>query len=228
MCGRYVHPDEAAFEREWAIVHNWWQGSFNYNTAPTATVPIVRVGEDGQREANGARWGLIPSWWKKETLPGSTFNARSEEAASKPMWRGPMKSSRCLLPAVGWFEWNRNEMPPGADGRKVKQPYFIRAEDELIGFAGLWSIWNKPDGEPLLTCTILTRKAAPSIAAIHPRMPVVLRPDRFDKWLDPGSTPDDVQDVIAGTREDVAGHRVSAAVGNTRNHGPELIEPVLT
>lgn len=226
MCGRWVHPDEAAFEREWAIIHNWWQGRFNYNVSPTATVPIVRLGEDDQREAHGARWGLIPSWWKKEELPNSTFNTRSEEAASKPMWRGPMKSCRCLLPALGWYEWKADEKVPGASGRKVKQPYFIRVEDELIGFAGLWSVWNQPDGEPLLTCTILTRQAAPGIAHIHSRMPVVLSPDSFDTWLALSATPDEVQDVIATARDDVLAHRVSTAVGNTRNRGPQLIEPL--
>lgn len=226
MCGRWVHPDEAALEREWAIIHNWWQGELNFNVSPTATVPMVRLDKDGQREAHGARWGLIPSWWNKDEPPTSTFNARSEEAASKPMWRGPMKSCRCLLPALGWYEWDSKETHPSASGRKIKQPYFIRAEDELIGLAGLWSVWHPPDAEPLVTCTILTRQAAPSIASIHHRMPVVLPDHCFDKWLDPSATPADVQNLIAVARDDVSGYRVSTAVGNTRHNGPELIEEV--
>jgi putative SOS response-associated peptidase YedK len=104
MCGRYVDPDEAALERLWKIDRRNWN-PFNpprFNVAPTLQVPMIVRATDDATELLGARWGMIPHWWKKDTLPPSTFNARSEEAADKPMWRTALLSSRCIMPARGW------------------------------------------------------------------------------------------------------------------------------
>ena len=101
MCGRYVSPEESAMERYWHIGARtpltWYRRSFN--VTPTATVPIIRADESGQLELLPARWGLIPGWWKDPKPPMRSFNARSEEAASKPMWRSSYRNQRCLMPA---------------------------------------------------------------------------------------------------------------------------------
>ena len=223
MCGRFVTPDEAAFERHWQVGrHNWrWHWKPSYNVAPSATVPIIRL-ENGQTVVDGARWGLIPHWWKQPKPPMRSINARSEEAGTKPMWRHAMRSERCLIPAAGWYEWSGTERTLGTSGRQVKQPYYIHADDDVIAFAGLWSVWKPPEGDPVLSCSILTRDAAPGIASIHNRMPVVLPVDHYEQWLDV-SVP--ASELLTAAREDFAGQQVSPTVNNTRNDGPELIVP---
>jgi putative SOS response-associated peptidase YedK len=107
MCGRYVRPDTASIERQWHIGRtnsNPFRGRFN--VCPTDTIPILRAKrESGEIELTEARWGFVPHWWKQAKPPSSGFNARSEEAVSKPMWRHAYRNWRCLIPAVGWYEW---------------------------------------------------------------------------------------------------------------------------
>jgi putative SOS response-associated peptidase YedK len=227
MCGRYVPPEEAAIERFWRIDRRNWPGWITpaFNVAPTTQVPIIVRAGDGATELIGARWGLVPNWWSKDTLPSLTFNARSEEAAQKPTWRQSLKSMRCLMPARGWYEWNENEQVKSESGRVVNQPYFIYCpQAEVIAFAGLWSIWQRPGAAPIVSCALLTRAAAPSIAAIHHRMPVVLDQDKQTAWLEPAASAPDVEAMIAGARQDFAGYAVSTKVNNARNNFPELLE----
>ena len=152
MCGRYVSPDDAAIERYFTIDRRSPNPlGERFNVAPTTLVPIVHLTSDGQSELCEARWGLIPSWWKQPEPPRLTFNARSEEAASKPMWRQPYRESRCLIPAEGWYEWQEAEAIDRSTGevRKVKQPYFIHRESEpVFAFAGLVSWWSRPETGP--------------------------------------------------------------------------------
>lgn len=227
MCGRYVSPDEAALERAWQIDRRNWPGWIkpHFNVAPTTMVPVLVRAGDGALVLTAARWGLIPAWWKKPVPPNLTFNARSEEAASKPTWRQSLRSMRCLMPALGWYEWNAHQMVTGASGRKVKQPYYIASPNsEVIAFAGLWSLWDRPDADTVMSCALLSRAAAPAIAEIHPRMPVVLHPRQFAAWLDPATPADKVERMIAEARSDFTAYPVSTRVNNTRNDSPDLLE----
>lgn len=205
-----------------------WPGWFkrSFNVAPTHRVPIARS-EGGTLALSGARWGLIPHWWNKPALPSLSFNARSEEAAQKPMWRQSLKSQRCLMPAAGWYEWNENEPTKNERGRKCFQPYFIHADDKrAFAIAGLWSEWITPDGEPVLSCALMTKEAAPSIAYIHHRMPIVLHQDQFADWLNTATSSEAVKSIIAECRTDFTGYRVSTRVNSAANDGPELLEPL--
>ena len=231
MCGRFVVPDVAAVERAWQIDHQDWRQADTplFNVAPTACVPILRQLSDGLRALDGARWGLVPAWWKKDAAPTHTFNARSEEAAQKPMWRHAMRHARCLLPARGWYEWSAREQARGAAGKMVKQPWFIHAADSpLLAFAGLWSVWERSKAGPLLSCTILTRAATGNIASIHDRMPVVLEIDQQSDWLNPTSTADRVQELMTHPRTRFDARRVSPRVNNVRNNDPELLAEFAT
>jgi len=228
MCGRYVPPNEAALERAWTIdrrsIPAWIRPVFNL--APTRTVPILLRAEDGALELLGARWGLIPHWWKKASPPSLTFNARSEEARQKPTWRQSLRSQRCLMPARGWYEWNEHEQVRSESGKVVNQPYFLYSPNaDVIAFAGLWDVWQSPTG-PVLSCALLSKQAAPDIANIHHRMPVVVEPERYETWLSAESQVAEVDSVIAHARQDFLGYRVSTRVNNARNDYPELLEEV--
>jgi putative SOS response-associated peptidase YedK len=111
MCGRYVSPDEAAIEREWRVGRrNSNPFPRRFNVSPTATVPIQRMsGRSREVELAAARWGFVPLWWKEARPPRTSFNARLEAAASKPMWRDAFRRARCLVPAEGWYEWQERE-----------------------------------------------------------------------------------------------------------------------
>ena len=225
MCGRYVTPSQASLEKHFPDLTNNWAGlQQRFNIGPTMPVPVVYRPEGSEAVGDIARWGLIPSWWSKETLPNLTFNARSEEAATKPMWRHGMKSARCLMPVQGWYEWNENETVVTGKGRKTHQPYYFHSNtDDVLAIAGLWSFWLAPDGADVLSCSLLTREAEGGIARVHHRMPVVLDRSQYDAWLSPEANAKDVADLIAGSRHDFEAYRVSTRVNSVKNDDELLL-----
>lgn len=234
MCGRYVSPEQAAMERAWTLVRGGGNPfTRNFNVAPTTRVPLLRLNPGStDLELSAARWGLVPIWWKEEKLPFHTINARSEEAATKPMWRQSVRSARCLMPAEGWYEWQKIERvdPETGEVKDVKQPHFIyRKGKQPFCFAALMSIWTPPGKTgSVLSCSILTRAASPPLAAVHDRMPVVLPDGVHEAWLDPGVS--DAAKVTAIIREcavdDFHHHTVSTRVNSPKNNDAELIDPV--
>jgi putative SOS response-associated peptidase YedK len=125
------------------------------------------------------RWGLIPSWAKDSSGAASMINARSETAATKPAFRDALKSRRCLIPADAFYEWVRTG--------KTKQPYCFEVNDgELFAFAGMWDRWKDPSGQWVKSCSILTTTPNAVTSVVHDRMPVILDPNAYDVWLDPG------------------------------------------
>jgi putative SOS response-associated peptidase YedK len=159
-----------------------------YNVAPTQPVPVIRQHpKEPIRELSLMRWGLIPSWAKDSSVAASMTNARSETASMKPAFRDALKSRRCLIPADGFYEWSR--------AGKTKQPYCFEVnEGELFAFAGLWDRWKNPSGDWIKTCSILTTTPNAVTSPVHDRMPVILDPDSYELWLDPG-----MQNVIAAS-----------------------------
>jgi putative SOS response-associated peptidase YedK len=181
MCGRY------RLSRRKQIVEEYFDCSSDepdwsprYNIAPTQPVPVIRENpKEPARELSLMRWGLIPSWAKDSSVAAQMINARSETAATKPAFRGALKFRRCLIPADGFYEWLRTG--------KSKQPYCFEVNDgQLFAFAGLWDRWKDPSGNWMKTCSILTTTPNAVTAAVHDRMPVILDPDSYDLWLDPG------------------------------------------
>ncbi len=232
MCGRYVSPDEAAIERFWHIGRHNNRNPFveRFNVQPTTQVPVLRIGhETGAVELTDARWGLVPHWWSKPKAPTFTINAREEEAASKPMWRGPLAQGRCLLPAEGWYEWRAAERVDAVTGevKTVKQPYFLHLPDNRpFCFAGLMSYATIPGrDEPGLSVAIMTRAASKYVAAVHDRMPVILPDSAHDAWLDPKLK--DANGALGVARklwlDDFQHHTVSLRVNNARVDDPTLI-----
>jgi putative SOS response-associated peptidase YedK len=156
-----------------------------YNIAPTQPVPVIRQNpEEPVRELSLMRWGLIPSWAKDPSGSASMINVRAETASTKPAFRDALKFRRCLIPADGFYEWKR-------DG-KTKQPYCFEVnEGKLFAFAGIWETWKDPSRRIVETCSILTTTPNAVTSTVHDRMPVILDPDCYDLWLDPGMTDTD-------------------------------------
>ena len=182
---------------------------------------IVRAGQGGEPEQVLVRWGLIPGWCKDPAKLSTMINARSETAAEKPSFRGPLRHRRCLVPTDGFYEWT------GRPGAKI--PHLIRvktatAAGHLMAMAGLWETWLGADGSELETMAILTTSANATMAAIHDRMPLILAPADFDRWLDcrPGSAMP-VVDLLAPAPDTLLEVLpVSPRLNNVRNEGPGL------
>lgn len=232
MCGRYVSPETAAIEREFKVARvNSNPFPRRFNVAPTMVVPILRKRRDtGEVELTDARWGFIPSWWNKPKPPGHGFNARAEEAAVKPMWRDAFAGSRCLIPAVGWYEWRLAERADSETGEftPYRQPHFIyRPDANLVCFGGLLSYRKEVSGDGYLTCAIVTRDAATSVRDIHDRMPVAVRERDFSEWLDRTlATPDRISEIIAGAQTDFAHHPVTTRLNAAKTDEPEFVHPL--
>lgn len=267
MCGRYattVDPALLAVEldaidetvsggREPTETYN----AANYNVAPTDPVLAVVSRHSHEhphdaptRRIRRMRWGLVPPWTKAEEpgtggAPGRRparsaplINARADTAASKPAFRAALRSTRCLVPMDGWYEWitepaGAGPSGPGRSGKVTKVPYFMTPVDgSRLLAAGLWSVWHPPgpgggDEPPLLSCTILTTDSVGELQRVHDRMPLVLGAGQWDRWLDPDSEPD--AELLAGpSAAEVAGieiRRVSQRVNSVANDGPDLIAP---
>lgn len=236
MCGRYVTPDEAAIERYWNLGHHDNNNPFRelYNVAPTMRVPILRWSTDSDSlELAGARWSFIPHWWKQPKPPAMTINARSEEAAIKPMWRDAYKHGKAhiLMPALAYYEWKEQERLDAVTGEVTtyKQPYCLyRPNHEPFCFAALASWWQPPDkSEPVLTCALLTQAASPSIMPVHDRMPVILPVEQFEAWTNPAlNTAQASAEILKTALSEFKWHPVSTRVNNARTEGAELMQPV--
>lgn len=224
MCGRYVidpENEEHFFEHFGADAASDFK--HRYNVAPTQQVPIIRASHDAERgrEAVFARWGLVPGWAKDLSIGSRMINCRSESASEKPSFKKALGFRRCIVPATAFYEWQ----PVG----KIKQPWCIHRIDRApLAFAGLWEIWNKGEDGPLESCTIMTTSASDDLEGLHDRMPVILEPADFARWLDPAirdhaQVADLLKHAPVGT---LTRYKVSTAVNSVRNHGPELVKPL--
>jgi len=232
MCGRYAtfgpvsvsrHAREVLEHMEVDIISEINQREPQYNIAPTQKAPVLVHGEGGYH-VRAYRWGLVPSWAKDLSIGARMINARVEGllgVTEKPSraFIGALKKRRCLVPAIGYFEWKG--VSPN------KQPYFIHdPAGHLLMFAGLWEGWRESrDAEVVHTYTIITGEPGKISGDIHDRQPVILPPDLWEVWME--GPPEEAPAVLAAAPEaDLIYHPVPKAVGNPRNKGPELVEPI--
>ena len=226
MCGRYALYGPVSRIREHFNLDDGFDFGPRYNIAPTMRVLVVHPGPHGERVARPHRWGLIPSWAKDVTIGAKLINARNETVAEKPAFRAAFRRWRCIVPASGFYEWK----PVQESGRTIKQPYFIRSQDEgdLFGFAGLTERWVSPDGEEIHTCCIITTDANAVMMPIHDRMPAILGANDYGAWLDPGNT--DVARLRALLRPAAAGtmitYPVTRLVNSSRTDSPTFVAPL--
>lgn len=220
MCGRYeLHTHPAAIALAFGLPHPPAIAP-RYNIAPMQDVPVVRKTRSGERELAQVRWGLVPRWAKDASIGARMINARAETLAEKPAFRTALRRHRCLLPANGFYEWRAI---PGAG----KQPYHIGMRDgEPFALGGLTERWLSPDGEVLDTCAIVTTQANALLTPLHDRMPLVIAPSSYERWLDVAAD-DDVTDLLMPFPADaMAYYPVSTRVNAVRNDDASIIEPV--
>ena len=219
MCGRYtlatpVEKLAEAFGVEGALP----ELSPNYNVAPTQEVAAVLV-DNGERRLKMLRWGLIPSWAKDPGVGARMINARSETVPEKPSFRGAFRKRRCLIPADGFYEWQKTS--------NGKQPFHARMRSgNPFAFAGLWESWRESDGPEIRTCTILTTEPNELMAQVHNRMPVILQPDSYDSWLDSDAGEDPLTALFEPyPSEAMETYPVSRFVNSPSNNDERCVEP---
>jgi putative SOS response-associated peptidase YedK len=235
VCGRYsvARPDEdlAKEFKVASVIGTEPEPSWNVAATQTRRVVLERAPRDdpdapAERMLRNARWGLVPSWAKDIKIGNRLINARAETVTSKPSFKAAARRRRCLIPADGYYEWEK------VNGNKV--PYFLHHSDDLLAFAGLYELWPDPgrtEDDPdrwLWSYTILTTTAPDSLGHIHDRSPVLLPPTARDQWLDPRlDDADDVQRLLAELDQPTLEPRqVSTEVNSVTNNGPKLVQSV--
>jgi len=220
MCGRFVlnaSPEEIR-ELFGYTDETWFPARFNI--APTQPIGVVRQ-VAGMRHFSMMRWGLVPSWVKDPSSYQLLINARAESLYDRPAFRDAILHRRCLVPASGFYEWKR--------GGKASRPYWLPpTTGGVVAFAGIYETWSDQDGRTIDSACIITVPANRETAAIHDRMPAVVRPEDYATWLTPGELPPPVVESILRPPADnffapvPVGPRVNAAA----NDGPDLIVEV--
>lgn len=222
MCGRYAlaaDPDEllAAYgvERDAAAP----PPVPRYNIAPTQEVPII-VAENGVRRLRLVRWGLVPAAWSApDERRAPLINARAESVAARPVFRRPFARSRCLVPASGFFEWQR-------EGSRRQPYYFTLDSGGPLAFAGLHDRWQREAYPPIPSCTIITVPACAPVAGLHERMPALLSAAEWEPWLDAATPPAALRALLRPSRAPLLSYRVTPRVNHHAYDEADALTPV--
>lgn len=219
MCGRYtitVSMEELMLRyltNDATIIHY----APKYNAAPMQYIPAV-IHNGSYNKLGELRWGLVPSWAKDDKGGSKLINARAESLLEKPSFKKLIATRRCIIPADGFYEWKKQD--------SGKQPLRIILPDRSIfSMAGLYDIWVDPEGNKLSTCTIITTASNSLMADIHNRMPVILKPEDEQTWLNRDNhNIAELMGLLRPYEGDMRAYPVSSAVGNVRNDSKELID----
>jgi putative SOS response-associated peptidase YedK len=218
MCGRYeLHTHPAAIALAFGLSSPPALAP-RYNIAPMQPVPIVRQNSAGERVLSEMRWGLVPRWAKDPSIGAKLINARGEGIADKPAFRAAFQWHRCLLPADGFYEWRAV--------KGGKRPYLVASKTGVpLALGGLYERWLAPDGQVLDTCTIVTTDANDLLRNVHDRMPLIIAPEDYARWLDRSTSA--VTDLIAPFPSDALRvYPISSRVNAVKNDDASLLQPV--
>lgn len=226
MCGRYTYFNSKEVVAHYDLVPKLNPQVAlglrdNYNVAPSQEMPVIVRGEQ-EHYVELMEWGLVPAWSKPGMPPLKLINARQEGLTEKPMWKRLVKSHRCIVPARGFYEWQKTD-----DG---KQPYYITpAKGDVLSFAGLWDEWANEQGQKIKTYTIITTSPNKEMADIHNRMPAILSDEQMQIWLSPTEIePDLLHDLLQPAPDGTLKlTKVDKAVNNIKNNSKELIYPLV-
>jgi putative SOS response-associated peptidase YedK len=220
MCGRFTLHSRLNLLLQQFALEAGPEWAPRYNIAPTQFAPIIRSSPaSGKREMVLLRWGLVPSWSKDVSTGSRMINARAETVATKPAFRTAFKHRRCVIPANGFFEWQKT-----ANG---KQPYYVHLPDETpLAMAGLWDVWHSGKDDALETFAVITTQANEAMQQIHDRMPVILPEDDFPLWLDGEFDGREALESMLRPYEgdDLQLDPISTRINNPRNDDPQCIE----
>jgi putative SOS response-associated peptidase YedK len=214
MCGRYslhANPEVVALQFGLAQPPEF---KSSYNVCPGTEILVVRIGGEGLRVARAHRWGLVPHWAKDPAIGNKLANARGESLVERPAFRDAFREWRCLVPASGFYEWQRR------GGRKL--PWYVRPRDaELFALAGITAFW-----QGLRTVSLITTEPNELMRPIHDRMPVIIAPEQYDAWLDPAARETEklMRFVQPYPANRMSAHRVGTRVSKPENDDPSLIE----
>jgi putative SOS response-associated peptidase YedK len=221
MCGRYTQI------MTWEQIHKLSEAIVpasslpqRYNLAPTQASAIVRLDKDGNRQGRMLKWGLLPSWTKDKSVASSLINARAETIELKPSYKAAFRSRRCLLPMNGYYEWVKTV------GSDQKQAFYISQQNsEPIFVAGIWERWHSDGVEQIETFSIITTESNSYLRQLHERMPVLIRSEDFEVWLNPASQLKDLKHLLKPADDSILGcYPVSDLVNNPANDMQACIE----
>jgi putative SOS response-associated peptidase YedK len=211
MCGRFLTPDQAALERYWELKA---PADFvqSYNVAPSQLAPVVRMDKDGQLQIHMLVWGYQPDWAKRAWI-----NARSETVFTVKAFATAAHKHRCLVPAMGWYEWQGKEAP--------RRPFvFHRNGFAPFAFAGIWTARKTPDGW-VRSFAILTTQATGALREIHDRKPVVLDREHHTAWLAPATPVEDLQAILRVDFAGISTYEISTYVNKPEHNDAQVIQP---
>jgi len=225
MCGRYTFYDTPEILKQFELDSEAnkqlaLQMPDNYNVAPGAHMPVI-IRDSQQNILEFMVWGLVPSWSKTLDTGMKLINARQENLLDKRLWKGLIKSKRCIVPARGFYEWKTEN--------KTKVPYYVTPKKGTVfSFAGLWDIWHDSEGVEMMSFSIITTKPNAEMAKIHARMPAILDDKKSEIWLSPISLYRDQLDYILSPapNNSLTIQKVSSAVNDARHNTKELIYPL--
>ncbi len=189
-----------------------------YNAAPTQNLPVILNSEP--TTINLCRWGLIPSRAKEERIGNRMINARAETLLQKPSFRTPFKKQRCLVLTDGFYEWKKT-----SDG-KIPHRVSMR-DDEPFAFAGIWEVWKTPDGEDVKSFSIITTEPNELMKPLHNRMPVIIKQENEEKWLQEIDISEAQKMLEPYPFEGLEAYPISTLVNSPRNNSEEIIRPLL-
>ncbi|GIV65284.1 MAG: DUF159 family protein [Bellilinea sp.] len=222
MCGRFslaLDPEE--LREAFGLIETPIGWNPRFNIAPTQPVAVIM--DAVQPRLDYMRWGLVPSWAKDISIGQKMINARAETIREKPSFRSAFNRRRCLIPADGFFEWKK----AGKASKSAAEPYYFRLRGGLpFAFAGLWEVWQSPEGDELKTCTILTTDANQLVGAVHPRMPVMFEVSKAWRWLEPLPADELMALLKPFLAENMESFPVSRLVNDPKRDEPVCIQPL--
>ena len=218
MCGRFALYSSFQAIKDYAdLLNEIEELDANYNVSPGQNIPVIINKNDGNY-LEFCKWGLIPFWAKDPKIGYKMINTRSETINEKQSFKHAFQRRRCLIPANGFYEWQK----------KDKQPFYIHLKEErLFTFAGIWENWNSPEGDYMQTCSIITTSANDTLEKIHNRMPVILPQNSESTWLLNENSNKLMELLKPYPQNEIFCHEVSNEVNSVRNNLPELINPLI-
>lgn len=225
MCGRYTLHQKAQALKSYYHLKALPNGlKDNFNVAPGQFMPVI-LNKDGEPELEMMKWGLVPVWAKDPNIGYKLINARDDTIFSKPVWRNIILRQRCLIPADGFYEWQKVSLA----GKEQKQPFYIKPKQaDLFSFAGVWETRKDAEGLELKTYSIITTSPNKEMKTIHNRMPVILHQEDYASWLEPSlSSKSDIAPFLRPYEDnELEIYKVSKNVNTARNNSAELIYPI--